>query len=257
VNRSAIARRVASADLSGKRIAPIEVEGVRVWLKDFDQPTRAEWERIQRVVFGLSRLHILRPVPSLSGTEGARNEVAAIHRLTAIGVRVPQLLWQEGARIVLSDIGETLRDLQRRAGAASIETTAKSAARELSRIHQRGLAHGRPILRNMTWDGETVGFLDFEERPTDVMPLETAQARDVMLLLISAARRCEADLVKEVFAAYSRDMPPGIEGELQRVSRLAGTSIGRFGGVLAGISSRNVQSIVKALAAVRALLKNA
>ncbi|MGG2477507.1 serine/threonine protein phosphatase, partial [Rhizobium sp. BR5] len=34
-----------------------------------------------------------------------------------------------------------------------------------------------------------IGFMDFEERPQDVMPLATAQARDIWLLFLQVATR--------------------------------------------------------------------
>jgi hypothetical protein len=256
IDRSAIARRLTSIQAANRRIAPVEIDGVRTWLKDFDQPSPAEWDRVQRALFAVTRLHMLRPVPSLSGLEGARNEIASIGRFEEIGARVPSVLWSEASRIVISDIGETIREMQRRLGVSSIDGAVVAAARELSRIHRHGLVHGRPILRNMTWDGQTVGFLDFEERPTDVMPLEVAQARDVLLLLISIARRCEPALVKAALTACSPDIWPGVEKELRRVSRAAGPLAGNFGRMLSQGGGRNVRSVIEALTAVRALTRS-
>lgn len=256
IDRSAIARKVASLPAANCRIAPLEIDGVQTWLKDFDQPSPAEWDRVQRALFAVTRLQMLRPVPSLSGLEGARNEIASIGRFEEIGARVPRVLWSEGSRLVISDIGETIREMQRRLGASSIDGAVVAAARALSRIHGHGLVHGRPILRNMTWDGQTVGFLDFEERPTDVMPLEAAQARDVLLLLISIARRCEPAVVKAVLAAYSLDMRPSVERELRRVSRTAGPLVGNVGRMLSLGGGRNVRSLIEALTAARGLSKS-
>jgi tRNA A-37 threonylcarbamoyl transferase component Bud32 len=256
IDHSAIARRLASHPTANSRIVPVEIDGVQAWLKDFDQPSPAEWDRVQRVLFAVSRLHMLCPVPSLSGLQGAENEIASIGRFEEVGARVPSVLWSEASRIVISDIGETIREMQRRLGVSSIDGAVVAAACELSRIHRHGLVHGRPILRNLTWDGQTVGFLDFEERPTDVMPLEVAQARDVLLLLISIARRCEPALVKAFLAAYSPDMRPGVEKELQRVSRAAGPLAGNFGRMLSRGGGRNVRSVIEALTAMRTLSRS-
>lgn len=250
-DQSAIARKLASLPATNRRIAPLEIDGVRAWLKDFDQPSPAKWHHIQRALFIITRLQVLRPAPSHSGIKGVETEIAAMHRFRQIGARVPQLLWAEGARILISDIGETMRDRQHRLGTSAIgDAATTSAARELRRIHAQGVVHGRPILRNMTWDGETVGFLDFEERPTEVMPVEAAQARDVLLLLMSIARRSEAELVRTTFRAYAADISPSVEDELQRLVRASRPLAGGLGRAFARTGNRNLRGLIGALTAL-------
>lgn len=45
--------------------------------------------------------------------------------------------------------------------------------------------------------------MDFEERPQEVMPLETAQARDIWLLFLQVATRA-CDAPKTCDAAFAR-----------------------------------------------------
>jgi tRNA A-37 threonylcarbamoyl transferase component Bud32 len=218
IDAQSINLRVAEAGLTGRRIAPVEIAGTRAWLKNFDQPSPSEWHGIQRALAFVSRLRVLRPVPALDKIEGAENEIAAMQAFREIGVRVPELLWAEGARLLISDIGPTIRDEQRhRARVGGVAKACLAAARELSRVHTRGLVHGRPILRNITWDGATVGFIDFEETPTKVMPLETAQARDVLLFLMSLGRRMDKEFLHKAFAAYAGNARPEVDRELRRV----------------------------------------
>ncbi len=249
-DKSEIARELASLPATGRRVAPLQIGGKRVWLKDFDRPSPAKWHQVQRVLFAGTGLQILRSVPSHSGITGAENEIAAMQLFRQIDARVPELLWVENARILISDIGETMRDLQHRLGPSKIAAAATMGARELSRIHAQGVVHGRPILRNMTWDGRTVGFLDFEERPAEVMPPEAAQARDVLLLLMSIARRCQDDLLSVAFAEYAAEIPPRVERELQRAVRASGPLIGGLGRVLARSGNRNLRGLIGALTTV-------
>jgi hypothetical protein len=68
------------------------------------------------------------------------------------------------------------------------------------------------MLRNIAFDGRHVTFLNLEEAPVAVMPLATAQARDAVCFLISAAgvfpfpwiRSC----LRVLWAAYLRGGPP-------------------------------------------------
>jgi tRNA A-37 threonylcarbamoyl transferase component Bud32 len=183
--------------------------------------------------------------------EGCEREIAAMQRFREAGARVPELRWRRGAVIAITDIGETLRSIEGKLGEAGIEHAAMAAAAQLSRIHAHGLTHGRPILRNLTWDGATIGFLDFEENPMSVMPLAAAQARDILLLLASLGRRNSRELVKSAFAAYAMTMPPGVAPELHRASRLAGAFEGRLGRYLSHrLGNRDLTGVALALGAV-------
>ena len=235
---------------SAPRISKVTIDGQVLWLKDFDQTSPSKWRSLQQAAFLVTRLEILRPVPSPAGVEGCEHEIEAMRRFREAGARVPEIRWRRGAAIAITDIGETLRLMEARGGQAAIEGGAIAAAGELSRIHAHGLAHGRPILRNLTWDGAAIGFLDFEEQPMSVMSREAAQARDILLLLASLGRRNSKELVKAAFDAYATAMPPGVEPELLRVTRLAPTLTGRLGKHLHRIGSRDLDGLTSALSAV-------
>ena len=250
IDAHSINLRVAEAGLTGRRIALVEISGTRAWLKDFDQPSPSEWQGVQRALAFVSRLRVLRPVPALDGVEGAKNEIAAMQAFREIGARVPELLWAEGARILISDIGRTIRDEQRFTTRVGVDTACLAAARELSRVHARGRVHGRPILRNMTWDGATVGFIDFEETPTKVMPLETAQARDVLLFLMSLGRRMDREFLHKAFTAYAGNSRPEVDRELSRVARRSALLLKPLFSKAASARSRTLRGVVVALGAL-------
>ncbi len=54
--------------------------------------------------------------------------------------------------------------------------------------HARGAYFGQPLPRNLTWDGDKVGFIDFEEDPLEVMDLSEAQARDWLMFGYGVAK---------------------------------------------------------------------
>lgn len=235
---------------SAPRIAKVTLDGQSLWLKDFDQPSPSKWHSLQQAAFVVTRLELLRPVPSLAGVEGCEHEIEAMRRFREAGARVPEIVWRRGASIAITDIGETLRAIEARRGQGAFERAAIAAAAELSRLHSHGLTHGRPILRNMTWDGASIGFIDFEEQPLSVMSREAAQARDIFLLLASLGRRSSKELVRAAFAAYAAAMPPGVEQELRRVTRFAPKLTGRFGRHLHRFGSRDLTGLTLALSAV-------
>lgn len=56
------------------------------------------------------------------------------------------------------------------------------AGRALCRLHRAGLYHGRPALRDMTWDGARMTFLDWENR-TYFHDLPHRQMTDAVLFI--------------------------------------------------------------------------
>jgi tRNA A-37 threonylcarbamoyl transferase component Bud32 len=236
------------------RIYRTEIAGRAAWVKDFDQPSPAKWAGVLRIAFLVLRLGLLRPVPTVAGVAGAEAELAAMRRFREAGARVPDILWVDGARFAMTDIGVTLRDAERRAeSAGEIAAAVERVAHELARLHAGGLVHGRPILRNLTWDGDAVGFLDFEENPSLVMRSDAAQARDVLLFLSSVGRRNGDAVVRNAFAAYAALMQPAVRRELSRVALIGRPLAGRLGGFVARRGGRDALGLVRAVAAIQAL----
>lgn len=138
----------------------------------------------------------------------------------ARGAAVPPIAAQEPGFLVLPDCGPNLPSLLK--PGKDFRPAFRATGKALAEMHALGLAHGRPCIRDVCWDGETVTFLDLEAgarldaRPRDM-------ARDLLVLLHSAlAQRseflCGAD---EIAAGYRAHDPGGIwELARQRAHRL-------------------------------------
>jgi tRNA A-37 threonylcarbamoyl transferase component Bud32 len=242
------------ASSSGRRVRRIAIDGAAAWVKDFDVPSPPKWRGLQSALFLVTRAELLRPVTSPSGGAAARNEIEAMSRFREVGAFVPELISARGARIVISDIGATLRDIERIGGESAIGGLAIAAAAELARVHAAGLVHGRPILRNLTWDGRRIGFIDFEEQPLSVMPRDAAQARDVLLFLISLGRRNRQAAVSGALRTYRERMPAAVETQFYRIARLARPLAGRLGKKLTRIGSRDIAGLVRAARALQGMV---
>ena len=238
---------------AGARVSRTEIGGRAVWLKNFAEPSPPKWAALQRAAFVVLRLDLLKPIPTRGGPAGAAAEAAAMERFRAVGAPVPEVISIRDALLTISDLGPTLRDIERRAGSAAIAAPVSAAARELSRLHGLGLVHGRPILRNLTWDGKIVGFIDFEEEPLQAMSADAAAARDILLLLMSVGRRGSGAAVDAAFAAYAPAMRPGVMRQLLRVVALGRPLTGRVGQLLMRSGNRDVIGLVHALRALRTL----
>ena len=91
------------------------------------------------------------------------------------------------------------------------------------------MVHGRPYLRDMTWDGEKIGFLDLEEDPLTVMPIAAGQARDIWIFLSAVSKFSKnigdkysynTHILDAVWETYLPNANPDTLKELARFIRL-------------------------------------
>lgn len=151
--------------LPARRLTRIEFEGKPYYVKMPEQHASLRW-RVQKGD----------PKAAFS------REVELLHGFAAKGASVPQIAAEEDGCIVLADHGTPLQSLvyQGHVDTPMMQRTGKA----LAELHALGLAHGRPSLRDICWDGCDLTFLDLEAgaklqaKPHD-------QARDLFLLLHS------------------------------------------------------------------------
>jgi hypothetical protein len=195
----AYGRQLAAA-APGQLVLSDDATGRRIWVKRAGPPKRLVWHRLQKILALALRLPVLRPTVAPGGPETLAREAARLRAFAARGVSVPRILAGDHGLLVLSDQGPSLAAaLSGARDDAEASALLRDAARALSALHEKNLVHGRPYVRDMTWDGANIGFLDLEEDPAAVMPLADAQARDVFLFLSSAAKYMRAGGDKYTF----------------------------------------------------------
>lgn len=84
--------------------------------------------------------------------------------------------------------------------------------------------------------------------------VEGSQARDILLLLMSLARRSGTELVTAAFSAHAGESPPGVEQELRRLARFVRPLTGWFGRYLHRIGNRDMTGLLVALSVIGAAL---
>src|SRR5690606_32917235 len=171
------------------RVACVEVEGRRLWIKRYD---------VERMPFGKVLHALVSPLlpvflrSSPRRQSGLERERRKMERFRSAGFPGSDILFAAKAALVLSDAGESA---QKRLGelrsmdAAAHDDLLVRLAQGLGGAHRAGLCHGRPHARDMFLRDDRVGFLDFEEEPEAVMPLPMAQARDLWLLFLQISSR--------------------------------------------------------------------
>jgi tRNA A-37 threonylcarbamoyl transferase component Bud32 len=178
-------------------------DGRRFWLK-----------RVERLA-GRLRLQ--------KGDPGRAFEVEreGLHALAKAGLPVAGVAAEGPDWVLMPDAGPILPEVIEDAGRDAAEKlrACAEAGRALGRLHWAGMAHGRPAVRDICWDGRAARFIDLE-RFRRARRAGFWQAADVVMLAQTAFTRWpeEGRWLDGMLAAYAESAP---EGAMSAVRRLA------------------------------------
>ncbi|WP_454686678.1 phosphotransferase [Agrobacterium leguminum] len=212
---------------SERRVQKLELSATTVWIKRQGTETPSWWIKLQTFLAKLLPYTFMRPSPPLDGAGLMRRELETLQVFKARGFPVPPIIYSSLTAVVLGDVGPTIMehmDAIKTARPAEHDALLVKSAEALGALHAAGLCHGRPHVRDFFLEHGRVGFMDFEERPQEVMPLETAQARDIWLLFLQVATRaCDARKTCDAaFARWRENAPPRALEELCRLTGILG-----------------------------------
>lgn len=181
------ARLLDLARKSAARISKIELDGRTYWVK-------------RREKLGL-RMRLQKG----DAAAAFDRERAAYRQLERAGLPVPPIVAEDGDLFVVPDCGSNLARILRRQSGSLQERMAifDKAARALAAFHGAGFSHGRPSLKDILWDGQTIRFIDFERFALDRKT--TAHfAEDALIMVFNAlsvsVRQCpEIDQIAESY----------------------------------------------------------
>nr|WP_253254129.1 serine/threonine protein phosphatase [Xanthomonas arboricola] len=165
-------------------------------------------------------------------------EARRLGELQAQAVNVPRVVGCGQAALVLSDNGRSFASCLREADARDRLIALAVAA--IADAHRAGAYFGQPPPRNMRFDGQAVGFIDFEEDPLEVMDLAQAQARDWLVFGYGVVKdyRDRGEVLQRLMTRAFDAAGPSVAahahvvtGRLQRFAQLTGR-LGRSAGAL-------------------------
>ncbi len=172
-----------------QRVARAQVSCGTVWIKRCGRPHPAR--HLQALAARLvPAAPFLRPSPAVRGRRAVDREIRQIEAFRAAGFLAPRVVLASGPVVVLTDLGDTVyarMKALRDSDPAAHDALLVACARTLGEVHAAGLCHGRPHPRDFAVRDGRIGFFDFEEEPAAVMPLASAQARDIWLLFFQIA----------------------------------------------------------------------
>jgi len=181
-----------------------------VWLKIAESKKPAAIRRFLRAAIDLLSVPALARTPDSKGADTLLKQAGRADLLRKSGFNTPETIYVTRELYIATHAGIPLSKLAANAKRSDdlkqrklLEKIVLQATGELSRLHEMGLAHGRPKLRDIGWmkggngsaDDGTNFLYDLEEHPWDVMPVADAQARDIVLWLIDL---CSHSATKDV-----------------------------------------------------------
>ncbi|BEU86668.1 hypothetical protein TAMA11512_01320 [Selenomonas sp. TAMA-11512] len=183
-----------------------------VYVKQAEPVHNAAWLRFSRWATITLGLGILQPGADPDGEKALRLEAGRLRRLQDRGISVPEVYAAGYNWIALYDAGENAAVCIRK-DVCSYEEKRRlivAAAENLASLHSMGLHHGRPHLKDMLWDGETISLLDFEDGYLIDVAREKRIMRDLLLFLQSiykeaaeAGKDCGPELAQLAFSTYA------------------------------------------------------
>lgn len=196
----AIASTLASGDF---RVKSFEYDGATYWIKKPESlPMRM---RLQKG----------------DAARAFLKERRALRDLARLGVPVPAIVAEGENYFVMKSGGTSLNSLlTKRQLTADARLNAFSAAgRALASMHNKGLCHGRPSLKDILWDGQAIAFIDFE-RSSGSRTTERGPAMDVLFFVHAGVRAGGGmtDELAEAIDAYKTDDRRGTWSAAQRIA---------------------------------------
>ncbi|WP_394202212.1 serine/threonine protein phosphatase [Shewanella waksmanii] len=174
-------------DHASERIVSFEHEGRRYWLKQAEKLTGA--------------MRLLKQPADIA----IQTEIATLQSLAAKGAAVPELVSYGSDYLVVADVGRTVTQWAYDATTPKekLRQVVVDSARALADLHQLGLAHGRPALRDISWQDGVVAFIDFEANQSQ-QHMHDQQVRDLLVYIHSLYRYLyeHQDIVDEAIRTY-------------------------------------------------------
>lgn len=215
--------------ISSERVERVPLSSGTVWIKRYAQKKMPIGLYLHKLLPLLIPVSFLKPSPVLSGTALVAREIRRIGACRERGIPVPDIVYASSSALVLRDAGETIdQKLQalKPADPERHDALLVRIAEALGGVHAAGLCHGRPHPRDMFERDGAIGFFDFEEEPESVMPLASAQARDIWLLFLQVATRaCDGRTCDRAWLAWERAAPPAAKTELDRMMAVLGRAL--------------------------------
>lgn len=205
-------------------VQQFKLGGRTAWLKRYDPDSwlRPALVRIWNALASRLDLTALRSPPRYAGEQAKEIELRRLEALRACGAPVPRILGEGPRSLILSDMGPTLAHrLKRLKSANDADMLVRQTAQAIGQLHRHGGYLGQAFARNITVGDGGVGFIDFEEDPSEIMSLAQAQARDWVLFTTGVGPYFTGrmDVLSDLIRDQASQAEPQVAREVHRIAR--------------------------------------
>lgn len=185
----------------------------KYWVKQPDAGEANIWHKIMLILSKLLKNNFFRPTVVTDPKNSLAYEARRLQELKKNGINVPAVMLRTPAYLVLEDAGTPLNVLLLNSGMRHEEkkNLLIQLSRSLADMHNRGLYHSRPALRDIAYKEGKIYFMDFEENLENSLSTEEAIVRDGFLYAHTLYRKItDPELVETVLDAYRRAVRPDL-----------------------------------------------
>lgn len=241
--------------LKGKthyRLVRVDWQGGLYWLKQPDaKPKKHHWRGVQNLAARMLGVDMLRATARAGNAADLKVEEDRLRRWHALDLPAPSILASGDGWFLMANDGTILPKAIKNMSPESRADTLRRALDILLAAHALSEYHGRPMIKDMLLSGNgDIIFIDLEETPVDVMPLATAQARDLLVFLSSLPD--DDGLVTQLTQRALANTTPEVRRELTRMARLS-RPLRRLLALFTSAESRRRHRLDKAYALALAL----
>ncbi|WP_109079323.1 lipopolysaccharide kinase InaA family protein [Aggregatibacter kilianii] len=179
-----------------------EHKGERVY--HFTYGNKSYWLKQPEQLKGV--WHLLKPHPQ----QAFQNEIQSLQYLARQLAPVPKLVAFGEDYLVLEDGGKSVVNwINDNISEQTKQQILLDCANALAMLHQKGLVHGRPAIRDILWRDGKVLFIDFEVDVTR-RDLPHQKARDLILFIYNLCREenITDETVRMVMRRYQKYCEP-------------------------------------------------
>ncbi|AWX13263.1 kinase [Mergibacter septicus] len=172
-----------------KRVFPFIFNQKKYWLKQVEK------------LSGGMRLLKFNPQKAL------QRELSALQYLNQRQAPIAKVVAYGEDYFVTEDVGTGVDDwLKKPISAAQKQRILCDSAKALAQLHQQQLTHGRPALRDITWQAEKVYFIDFETvclKSNSPTQLNKRKIRDILVFIHSLfLKQLDLTIIQQTVQAY-------------------------------------------------------
>ncbi|MBS7806967.1 hypothetical protein [Variovorax sp. PCZ-1] len=170
-----------------QRLQTFELSSRKVLVKAQRQQRHPFRYALMNALASLLKLPMIKAAPAPGGANAQGIEVLRLRALRQAGVQVPALLHAAPQWFAMEYVSapNLLDVLQGEMPMQERLNVWLQGAKGIGHVHARGQALSQAFARNCLWHQGQTWFIDFEDDPASVMPLEHAQARDMLAYLHS------------------------------------------------------------------------